>query len=255
MTKIFVGNIYLVRTIAKWVTLLFFALTSIAISSCSNTKHLPPGERLFRGTKIVIHDREASKKERKLLNTDLAGVVRPRPNSKFLGIRLKLPLYNLAGKDTHKKKGLKQWLRNKVGEPPVLASSVRLDINKDLMVNVLQNRGFFQGSSKGHFDTGIRKKAIAVFDVVTGPQYTINNATFRQDSSIISNAIDSDFNKTLLKPGQPYNLDVIKAERSRIDRMLKEGKGYFYFKNPDYVIVLVDSNIGNHKSEYACTCG
>ena len=221
------------------------AFAALFITSCSNTKHLPPGERLFRGSKVVIHDNEVSRKDKKQLRNDLAGLVRPRPNSKFLGIRLKLNLYNLAGRDTKKKRGLKQWLRNKVGEPPVLASSVRLDVNKDLMVNLLQNRGYFQASAKGHLDSGVRKKAQAVFDVNTGPQYKINRVVFRKDSSLISSDIDSDFSKTLLTAGAPYNLDLIKAERSRIDRMLKE-KGYYYFK-PDYLLVLVDSSIGNNK--------
>jgi outer membrane protein insertion porin family len=231
--------------ISRIITYVFFISLACSISACNNTKHLPQGERLFRGSKIVIKDNEASRKERKVLKTDLAGVVRPRPNSKFLGVRLKLSLYNLAGGDTKKKKGLKQWMRNKVGEPPVLTSSVHLDVNKNLMVNLLQNRGFFEAAAKARFDTNIHKKARAVFDITTGPQYTINKVELRKDSSLIFHDIDSDFNQTLLKPGNSYNLDVIKAERSRIDRMLKE-KGYYYFR-PDYILVLVDSSIGDHK--------
>src|SRR4051812_12774554 len=118
-----------------------FLKTALAIlwiltaTGCSNVKHLPAGDRLFRGSKVFIHDRETDRKERGVLKTDLTGLVRPRPNTKFLGIRLKLSLYNLAGGDTKKKRGIKQWLRNKVGEPPVLLSAVHLDANKALMVN------------------------------------------------------------------------------------------------------------------------
>jgi outer membrane protein insertion porin family len=215
------------------------------LAACSNTKHIPKNDRLFRGSKVVIHDNEATRKEKKVLKNDLAGIVRPRPNTKFLGFRLKLSLYNLAGGDPGKKKGIRNWLRNKVGEPPVLASSVHLDVNRNLMVNLLQNRGFFHATARARFDSAIRKKTRAIFDINTGPQYTINKVVFRKDSSLISNDIDSDFNKTLLLPGNSYNLDVIKAERARIDRMLKE-KGYYFFK-PDYILVLVDSTIGNHK--------
>ena len=50
--------------------------------------------------------------------------------------------------------------------------------------------------------------------------------------------------KTLLKPGKPFDLDVIKAERTRIDGLLKE-KG-FYFFSPEYLLVKTDSTIGNH---------
>jgi outer membrane protein assembly factor BamA len=51
--------------------------------------------------------------------------------------------------------------------------------------------------------------------------------------------------KTLLKEGLPYNLDLIKGERDRIDKILTE-KGYFYFR-PDYIIVQADSSVGDHQ--------
>ena len=47
------------------------------------------------------------------------------------------------------------------------------------------------------------------------------------------------------KTGDPYDLDMIKNERTRIDARLKQ-RGYFYF-NPDYVLALVDSTVGENK--------
>ena len=212
--------------------------------SCSNSKHLPNGDRLFVGSKVYINDREAAKKERKLLTKDLTSLVRPKPNSKTLGLRLKLTMYTLAG-DTKKKKGLRRWFRNKAGEPPALVSSVQLTSNRELMENFLQNRGFFNAKVSARFDSARNNKATAVFSVVTGAQYKINEVHFRKDSSDISRDIDSTFTVTLLTHGSRYNLDVIKAERTRIDRMLKE-IGYFYFL-PDYLLVVADSSIGNHQ--------
>ena len=200
---------------------------------------------MFKGSKVHISDKEAAEQERKQLQGDLAAIVRPRPNSQFLGMRLKLRLYNFAGK-TNKKRGLRQWLRNKVGEPSVLANSVNLEMNRELMVNHMQNRGFFNAAVSADRKIDRKKKAIATFEVTTGPQYTIASVFFRNDSSHIAQDIDSDFvQHTLLKTGVPYNLELIKAERIRIDRLLKE-LGYFYFK-PDYILVVVDSSIGDHK--------
>lgn len=213
-------------------------------NACSNSKHLAGSDRLFKGSVVHIKDNEAGKKERKMLKNDLAGLVRPKTNSKTIGMRLKLSLYNLAG-DTKKKKGLRQWFRNKVGEPPVLIKSVVLSTNIELMVNFLENRGYFNAQVKAKFDSGRSKKSSAIFAVNTGKQYKIKEVFFRKDSSLVSNAIDSNFNETLLKPGSAYNLDVIKGERIRIDRMLKE-VGFFYFQ-PDYILVVADSSIGDHK--------
>jgi outer membrane protein insertion porin family len=225
-------------------TTLFILLAAVSFSACSNSKHLPAGDTLFRGSKIKILDNEASHKEKKILVNDLAGLVRPKTNTKTLGMRLKLTLYNAAG-DTKKKKGIRRWLRNKVGEPPVLTSTVDLQVNKELMINHLQNRGFFTTTASAHFDTTKKRKATAVFDITTGKQYTINKTFFRNDSSVIAHDLDSDFVNTLLKPGAPYNLELIKAERVRMDAYLKE-RGYFFFR-PDYILDIVDSSIGNNK--------
>jgi len=230
--------------IRVYTRILLFVLVAFAVSSCSNTKHLPAGESLFVGSKIRINDHEATHKERKVLISDLGGVVRPKTNTKALGIRLKLRLYTFAG-DTKKTKGIRHWLRDKVGEPPVLASSVHVNTNRDLMVNLLQNRGFFYAAASGKLVTSKKRKTTAVFDITTGPQYHINKTTFMKDSSQIATDIDSDFSENLLTAGAPYNLDLIKAERTRIDNNLKE-RGYYFFKD-DYLLVLVDSSVGNHK--------
>ncbi len=224
--------------------LLVVVFLALLATSCSNSKHLPGGDSLFKGSKVHIVDNEVAKKNKKALQNDLAAGVRPKTNSKTLGIRLKLTLYNLAG-DTKKKKGIRPWLRNRVGEPPVLASSVNLNFNKELMVNYLQNRGYFSASVSARMDTNKKKKATAKFDVATGPLYKINKVYFNNDSSNIAKKIDSEFFKTLLKPDAPYSLALVKGERNRIDAELKE-LGYFYFK-PDYILVIVDSSIGGNK--------
>ncbi len=223
---------------------LLFLIIVCAGTACSNSKQLFGGERLFTGSIVHIEGKEIGKKELKILKNDLAGLVRPKPNSKTLGLRLKLTLYNLAG-DTKKKKGLRQWFSNKVGEPPVLIKVVTLNNNKELMVNFLENRGYFNAKVTAKFDLGLNKKSSALFTVETGPQYKIKEVIFKKDTTLVMNVIDSNFNETLLKPGSVYNLDVIKGERIRIDRMLKES-GFFYFQ-PDYIVVVVDSSIGDHK--------
>jgi len=45
--------------------------------------------------------------------------------------------------------------------------------------------------------------------------------------------IQQTFDKTLLKPGKPFDLDVIRAERTRIDGLLKE-KGFYFFSSEYY---------------------
>jgi len=227
------------NTITKTHLLLITAL--LALSSCSNTRHLPAGDTLYTGTTVRIKDKETTRREQKVLKGDLQGAVRPKPNSTILGVRLKLSIYNLAGGDSAKK--WMKWLQ-KIGEPPVLTSSFNMQNNKDILTNLLENRGFFFPSVSGEIKTRGRKSR-SIFDVTTGPQYKIRNVQFPTDSSQLSMDIALQQYNTLLKKDAPYNLDLIKGERDRITNNLKE-IGYYRFKS-DYIIARVDSTVGDRK--------
>src|SRR5690349_15125377 len=85
--------------------MLIMALLTI---SCSVTRKLPPHEKLYTGAKVKIDDEYTSTKKEKALEDELEGILRPRPNTSFLGIRYKLMFYNMI--DTvEKKKGLKYF--------------------------------------------------------------------------------------------------------------------------------------------------
>ncbi len=214
----------------------------ISIASCSNTRHLPPGDALYTGASVKITDKDISTKVKKPLQSDLAKLTRPKPNSKLLGVRFKLTFFNLAG-DPNKKGFIRKFLR-KFGEPPVLLSDLNLENNTKILRNNLENKGYFHATVTG--DTSVKnKKARATYTAQVGPLYTIKNISFPRDSaSQLAIAIKGTQAKTLIKPGVPFNLDLIKAERLRIDAALKE-TGYYFF-SPDYILIDADTTIGNY---------
>src|SRR5690606_23504400 len=144
-----------------------------------------------------------------------------------------------------KTKGPLYKFREKNGEEPVLASMADMETNRSKLENILQNKGFFYPQIQGELATK-RKKTKAKFDVKTGRQYFINETFFEHDTtSTLGEDIYALRDETLLEPGQPYNLDLIKGERERIDRELKE-IGFYYFK-ADYILVKADTTIGDNK--------
>ena len=220
------------------VKILLPCLLGLGISSCRITKNVPEGDALFMGSSIKVEQSSVSKRATKDLKSELKSITRPRPNRRFVGIPFKLSLYNLGGK-----KGIGKWIRKK-GEPPVLLSELNLERNKKVLTNRLENQGFFIAEVKG--DTSVKgKKARAVYTVKTGPQYMINTIFFPDSNTQLKRAILQTLDKTLLKAGKAFNLDVIKDERMRIDAALKE-TGYYYFSE-DYLLVEVDSTVGNNK--------
>ena len=222
---------------------LYILFLALFATSCSNTRYLPEGELLYTGAKVKIEGNETSNKENKALKTALKNIVRPKPNSSILGLRPKLYVYNIVG-TPKKEKGLRYWLKTKVGEPPVLYSKVDLEYNKSVLQNFVENNGYFNAHTSAD-STRNGKKATAEYSVKPRKQYKIREVKFPTDSSVISTAVRKTSKRSLLKKDQAYSLDVIKEERIRIDTRLKE-KGFYYF-NPDYLKVQVDSTVANHQ--------
>lgn len=222
----------------------YFALSFLFfIMGCGGTKYLAEGELLYTGGSVKVVDSVIKNKERKNLQKELEKLLRPKPNSQFLGLRPKLFFYNLAGEPT-KDKGFRYWLRNKIGQAPVLFSKVDLEYNSDLLRNYAENKGYFKTKTSAD-STRHGKKTTAEYTVWPFKQYKIKSVVFPDDSSALAKSINKTKRRSLLIPGEPYDLEMIKQERERIDSRLKEN-GYFYF-HPDYILAKVDSTKGNQE--------
>ncbi|SIS36362.1 Outer membrane protein assembly factor BamA [Chryseobacterium joostei] len=217
-----------------------------SVVSCSNTRFLKENQMLYTGATVKIENDTISKKEKKELQSALEANLTPKPNSTFLGMRPKLYFYNIA-KEPKKDKGFNYWLKYKMGEKPVLLGDVDREFNKDIIENYSENKGYF--NAKATYDTVSKnKKAQVIYTVRPGARYLVDGVKFQKDSTLINQEIQNLANKTILKNGRPFDLDVIKAERERIDNSLKE-RGFYYF-HPDNIIVQADSTVNkNHKVE------
>lgn len=224
-----------------------FASGFAAVSfSCSNTKYLKEGQMLYTGAEVKIQNDSLPKKEKKELKAALEENLVPKPNSSILGLRPKLYFYNIA-KEPKKEKGFNYWLKYKVGEKPVLLGDVDREFNRKIIENYSENKGYF--NAKATYDTVSKnKKAQVIYTLRPGSRYLVSNVKFQQDSTLVNKEIQDLTGKTLLKSGKPFDLDVIKNERERIDNGLKE-RGFYYF-SPDNILVQADSTVSkNHKVE------
>lgn len=220
-----------------------FLIACLVLASCSTTRKLKPDQILYTGAEVKINPDSSGKiANEKEIKKILESKTRPRPNKSLLGIKWKLQLYNLAP-DTVKPKGIGNWLKNKVGEAPVLLSEVKLKYNNDVLKSYLISQGYLQAEVTG--DTVVKnKKGKALYTAYTGIRYKMNTVTFPKDTGTLTRNILTNKDKSLIKIGNYYDLDIYKNERIRIDNDLKES-GYFYF-SPDYLLVQVDSTIGKN---------
>ena len=211
----------------------------LLLASCSGLKFVPEGERLYTGSKVTVTPPVGEKKvnNQSALQTELASVLRPKPNASLLGLRPKLYFWHMG---VGKKKGLGKTLADKFGEAPVLLSQVKIAATRDLMTNRLHNNGFFNGTTS--FEIKKQEKTAQVdYTALPGTVYRYTQVSFPKRDTLVDAAIRATQGQSLVKVGDAYNLNTLTAERVRIDAALKE-QGYYYFA-PDYIIFRVDSTL------------
>ena len=231
------------------VKLTILILFALAAGGCSVSQYVPPGESLYVGASVKAVPDSAAKRQVKGLEGQLEGMLRPTPNATIFGFPYKVWFYYLLG-EPRKEKGFRNWFRKKLGEPPVLASQRVVTANAEILAAYMHNVGYFRSTATGEIIANEKKRtAVAEYKAYVKPRYYIDTVIYAVDDTI--KQFNKDFLLTkkagrgsLLREGDPYRLDVIEGERSRIDRLLKE-KGYYYF-NPDYLIAEIDSTEGSH---------
>src|SRR5688572_7212439 len=105
------------------------AIITIFLSGCSAMKYVPDDKVLYTKSEVKLVPSgkvRARKKIKELLYTN----INPKPNTSILGMRPALWMYYAAG-NPKKKKGLRSFIKNKMGQAPVYMSDVNADKTAD----------------------------------------------------------------------------------------------------------------------------
>ncbi|WP_020527674.1 BamA/TamA family outer membrane protein [Flexithrix dorotheae] len=213
--------------------------------SCTGTKKLQEGEFLLTKNDLKVETSEKIKNQI-TLEGELRAIIEPKPNFSILGMRPGIWFYNLIG-NTPKKKGLKHFIKHKLGSPPVLLENADSEKVAENLKSHLINNGFFK--PKVDFSISQKKKKAAItYKVGISSPYTISNIHFPKGNSPVVEMIAQSREMSLLEKGQPYNYEILEKELERISDFLRE-KGYFYF-NPNFLMFKVDSTLGDKKVNF-----
>ncbi|MBC7388783.1 MAG: BamA/TamA family outer membrane protein [Opitutaceae bacterium] len=209
----------------------------IIFQSCNTTKFVPSGDSLYTGSKIELKS-EINKKQRKKLVSEINKKLKPKPNKTIFGFRYKLAIYTAMG-TPKKEKGIRAKIKKKLGEPPVLYSTVNPAFSKEVINAHLFNNGFFRGitSYKIQTDTITTK---VIYEINTGPAYKVARYKFSTQDTLINYLVNTGPIKSEIKLNRRYKLEKLKDERERADKILKD-QGYYYF-NADNLEFEADSN-------------
>ena len=226
-------SVFLFRALLAGMTLSF-------LYACSPVKHLAEGELLYHATEVNFSD--GNHKEKVKMTETLAEIARPVPNSKTLGLfRLRLGLYYLAG-EPRKEKGLRSFIRKKLGEAPALyvPEAVRLSALK--MEKELQDRGYL-GARVSTALAVKDQRATVAYTVQSKGRYTIDSLHYPPLKDPLHLLLFSDRSLSLLRTGSAYDAANISAERERLFELAGR-RGYYDFEK-SALLFFVDTAQGN----------
>ncbi len=231
------------RTLWKYCPIWLFFLAGLFLTGCNTTKYLAENESLYVGSKVEFETSHKIEQEPELRD-EIDEVIKPEPNRKIFGLRPALWIH-FQVKEPEKQKGLKFWLKYKLGKPPVLISEVRPESISKLIQNRLYNHGFFNCSVNHEIvDAGSKKKRV-IYTAVLDRPYVLDTVLFEKDTTILGTEIRFTNARTLLRRGNRYNLETFQNERTRIETTVKDS-GYYYF-NTDHLHIAADTTIGDKK--------
>ncbi len=229
-------------------------LCIIICQGCSTTKNLPADEVLYTGIKelkIISEDGQPVNAE---AESQVKGALEVAPNNALLGsssVRVPFPfglwIYNKF--KTDKKKGFKKWVFDKFAADPVLISKVDPSVRSKVAETLMDDNGYFDGKVKYEVipDPKNPRKAKISYEVYFPEPYTYSSVEYVQVDTPSDSLIQAISDKSLIRPGQLFNVNTLEAERSRIANYLRNN-GYYYFR-PDFISYMADSTIGDKKIE------
>lgn len=152
----------------------------------------------------------------------------------------------------------RMWLRNNVGEAPVLLDSALIKRSVDQLGLYLTKEGYFdaQVSDTVYFNrvrpfSTKRGRAYKLpmaeveYRIKAGRPYTLCNVSWSVDDAAIDSLVRASRPSSLLVDGMRFDADVLDKERTRITDLLR-GKGYLFF-NRDLLQYVADTTAGNHQ--------
>ena len=224
----------------------YILLAMLILSSCSTTKLVEKDEMLYTGVKSVVYEYPDSVDS--TVKEQIEEAVNVKPNKYTITPSIRIPVglwvYNHWNPEA---KGLKGWLYSKLVEEPVLVSDVRPEVRTKMIDEILDDNGYFSGTSSFSLNQGKnKKKASITYTIASGPTYRLDSIYLLPDTCRLYHLIDSVALKDkYLKKGMRYCTDSLSIVRNRITNAVRN-RGFYYFR-PEYIEYLADS-INNRRN-------
>ncbi len=231
-----------------------FFLFGLLFYSCSEVRKLQKKQLLIHDNEIIVNDKSTN-------SEDLHNQLYQKPNSKLLGFKPRLQLYNLSKQNVdssynawllkkpnrikrmtklYSKKqvnrlgksflvsGYSNFLK-KIGEAPSILDTSRVTKSERRLFAYHFNRGFFDTKVSSKIDSLKNQKVKISYDIKTGKPYTIDSIFRNIESPVVDSLYVTISNKSLIKTGEAYSAENISNEKKRIATEFRN-RGLYHFQ-------------------------
>lgn len=213
---------------------LLVGILAIFFTSCNPSKLLREDELLVTESSIKFVDKKTIN-NRNETKYALESLAKPQPNTGIFNIKV---WTYLKLRDHKKEKGIKSWIKRKIGEPPALYNPVTIKRNRLQIRKYLKDNGYFESDLE--IDTLVGDREVSIkYTIDTRGQYKIRDIYLPEDSSDIASIIYRASKRSLLKPGDPYQEVTLGLERTRISEVANN-RGFLEF-DPNVIFYFVDT--------------
>ena len=221
----------------RFVLYRFFAMLAAVCltASCSVSRFIPEDEYLLNDVKIRSTDKAVP-------TNQMQGYVQQHPNSRWFSL-LKVPMgpYLMSGRDSTKR--INRFLQ-RIGEAPVIYSQAKAQKTTENIKAAVRNMGFL----RAEVDLLERRKGFklnALYDIKAGERYWVTEFDRQIADEHIREIVDADSAESKVFEGMPFDLNVLDAERTRLNRLLRNN-GYYLF-NKDFIRFEADTTLGHNR--------
>ena len=242
--------------------IVLFFLLGLLFYSCSEVRKLQKNQLLIEDNEIIVNNKSVN-------SEDLNNQLYQKPNSKLLGFKPRLQLYNLSKKNADS--SYQSWLFKKpnrlermaklyskkqvnrlgksflvsgysdffkqVGEAPSILDTARVRKSEIRLQSYQFNRGFFDVKVASKIDSLKNKKVKVIYKINTGKPYKIDSIFRNIETPIVDSLYQNISGNSLIKIGETYTAENISNEKKRIATEFRN-RGLYHFqenyiKRPD----------------------
>lgn len=242
--------------------IVLFFLLGLLFYSCSEVRKLQKKQLLIEDNEIIVNNKSVNLE-------DLHNQLYQKPNSKLLGFKPRLQLYNLSKKNADS--SYQAWLLKKpnrlermtklyskkqvnrlgksflvsgysdffkqVGEAPSILDTARVRKSEIRLQSYQFNRGFFDVKVASKIDSLKNKKVKVTYQINTGKPYVIDSIFRNIETPIVDSLYQNISGNSLIKTGETYTAENISNEKKRIATEFRN-RGLYHFqenyiKRPD----------------------